>query len=88
MDSIAETEALLKSAVILSQNTIKQIASLSNIKASTLYKWKTTDVHLSPQKMDALLIYFIENEPQAIIEASVLNFVLLELYVFLTSSTD
>ena len=88
MITFSETEALLKSAIILSQSTVKQIGEACGIKPNTLYKWKTTDVHLSPQKADALLLYFIENEPQAIIAAYVLNYVLLKLYVYLTSSTD
>ena len=88
MNTFAETEALLKSAIILSQNSVKQIGEACGIKPNTLYKWKTTDVHLSPQKADALLLYFIENEPQAIIVAYVLNYVLLKLYIYLISSTD
>ena len=84
----AETEALLKTAIILSQNSVKDIAEACGIKANTLYKWRTTNVHLSPQKADALLLYFIENEPQAIIAAYALNYVLFKLYVYLTSFTD
>ena len=88
MNSNTEIDSLLKSSVILSENSVKQIASKSGINASTIYKWKTADVHLSPQKADALLIYFIENEPQAIIAAYALNYVLFKLYVYLTSFTD
>ena len=58
MNTFAETEALLRTAIILSDNSIKQIAVESGIKANTLYNWKTTDVHLSPAKSDALLTYF------------------------------
>ena len=76
MNTFAETEALLKSAIILSQNSVKDIATASGIKANTLYKWKTTDVHLSPTKADALLLYFMENEPQALVAGAVLNYVL------------
>ena len=88
MNTFTETEALLKAAINLSQNSVKQIAEQCGIKANTLYKWKTTSVHLSPQKADALLIYFIENEPETIITASILNYVLLKLYLYLTSSTE
>lgn len=56
----AETELLLLIALSLSPNSVKTIAEKTNIKASTLYKWKTTDVHLSPPKADALLSYFLE----------------------------
>lgn len=88
MTTFTETEALLKLAMTLSQSKVKQIAEATGIKANTLYKWRTTDVHLSPQKADALLIYFIEQEPQTIVAASVLNYVLLKLYVYLSSSTE
>lgn len=83
MNTFAETEALLKSAITLSQNSVKHIAAESGIKANTLYKWKTTDAHLSPPKADALLLYFLEKEPQTIVAATVLNYVLLKLYVYL-----
>ena len=43
-----ETDALLKLSVSLSQDSVKEIAAASGIKASTLYKWKTTDHRLSP----------------------------------------
>lgn len=86
--TIEETEALLKSTITLSQNSIKHIAGASGIKANTLYKWKTTDVHLSPTKADALLRYFMENEPQAIVAAAVLNYVLTILLDYLSSSTE
>lgn len=56
----AETELLLLIALSLSPNSIKDIAEATGIKASTLYKWKTTDVHLSPKKSDTLLSYFQE----------------------------
>ena len=79
MNTFAETEALLRLSMLLSQNTVKQIASECGIKPNTLYKWRTTDVHLSPQKADALLSYFVENEPRAIIAAYVLHYVLLKL---------
>ena len=88
MNTFAETEALLKSAIILSQNSVKHIAAASGIKASTLYKWKTTDVHLSPTKADALLLYFMENEPQALVAGAVLNYVLTLLQIYLSSLTE
>ncbi len=88
MNTFAETESLLKVALLLSQNTVKQIAEECGIKPNTLYKWRTTDVHLSPAKADALLKYFIEKEPQAIIAAYVLDDVLTKLYVYLSSLSD
>ena len=89
MSTFAETELLLKTALTLSENSVKHIAEESGIKANTLYKWKTNQqVHLSPLKADALLIYFIENEPKAIVAAALLNYVYLIIYDYLSSSTD
>ena len=88
MNTFAETETLLKTAINLSQNTVKDIAESCGIKANTLYKWKTNQqVHLSPAKADAMSFYFIENEPETIITALALNYVLFKLYVYLTSLT-
>lgn len=89
MSTFTETETLLKTAIILSQNSVKEIAEACGIKASTLYKWKTNQqVHLSPAKADALSLYFIEKEPETIITALAFNYVLYKLYVYLTSLTD
>ena len=88
MTTFAETDLLLKTAINLSENSVKHIAAESGIKANTLYKWKTTDVYLSPAKSDALLLYFLENEPKAIVAAAVLNYVLNILCVYLSSSTE
>lgn len=62
--TFAETEALLQTALNLKGRNIKEIGKITGIKPNTLYKWKTTEVHLSPAKADALLMYFIQNEPQ------------------------
>ena len=61
--TFAETEALLRTAINLRGETVKSISAATGINADTLYKWKTTTVHLSPAKADALLLYFMENEP-------------------------
>ncbi len=58
------TEVLLLTAIGLPGRNIKQIAADSGVKASTIYKWKTSKTHLSPTKMDKLLIYFMQNEPE------------------------
>ena len=60
----AETEALLRTAINMKGRSVKAIGTVTGIRPDTLYKWKTTDVHLSPSKADALLLYFIQNEPQ------------------------
>ena len=62
--TFAETEAFLLTAINMKGNTVKDIGAATGIKADTLYKWKTTEVHLSPSKADTLLLYFIQNEPQ------------------------
>ena len=69
--TFAETEALLRTAINLRGRSVKYIAAATGIKPSTLYKWKTTDVHLSPDKADALLLYFINNEPQRLEDAEI-----------------
>ena len=62
-NTFAETEALLQTAIGLPGRSIREIAAATDIKPNTLYKWKSSNVHLSPQKADALLLYFIQNEP-------------------------
>ena len=62
--TFAETEALLLTAINMKGNTVKDIGAATGIRADTLYKWKTTKVHLSPAKADALLLYFMESEPK------------------------
>ena len=61
--TFAETEALLKTAIKLNGRTTKDIATATGIRVDTLYKWKTSNTRLSPDKADALLLYFMENEP-------------------------
>ena len=61
--TFAETERLLLTAIGLPGSSIKTIAAATDIKVNTLYKWKTTNVHLSPDKADRLLLYFMEQEP-------------------------
>ena len=68
-NTFAETEALLKTAFGLPGNAIKDIAAATGILPNTLYKWKSSSVHLSPSKADALLIYFMENETQRLLLA-------------------
>ena len=88
MITFAKTESLLKLAMTLSQNSVKQIAEATGSKPNTLYKWRTTDAHLSPKKADALLLYFTENEPQTILEAQAVIDVQLKLQNDLTSLTE
>jgi len=62
--TFAELETLLLTTINLPGSSIKSIAAATGIKVNTLYKWKTTPNHLSPEKADRLLLYFIENEPE------------------------
>jgi len=52
--TFAELETLLLTAINLPGTTIK---------ANALYKWKTTSNHLTPEKADRSLLFFMENEP-------------------------
>ena len=62
--TFAETEALLRTAISICGRSVKDIAAATGIKVDTLYKWKTSNARLSPNKADALLLYFINNEPK------------------------
>lgn len=62
--TFSDMEALLKTTIGLPGRNIKTIAAESGIKPSTLYKWKTNKVHLTPSKADTLLVYFMRNEPE------------------------
>ncbi len=52
--TFAETEASLRTAINMRGHTIKAIAAATGIRADTLYKWKTREVHLPPSKANAL----------------------------------
>ncbi len=71
--SFADTEALLLTAIGLDGESIKHIAEATGIKADTLYKLKSTKAHLSPEKADRLLIYFIQNESYRLKLAEIIN---------------
>ena len=70
-NTFTKTEALLRTAINLRGSSVKDISTATGIKPSTLYKWKTSNVHLSPDKADALLLYFIQNEPQRLEDAEI-----------------
>jgi len=61
--TFSQTESLLLTAIQIPGASIQTITAATGIKANTLYKWKTTSVHLSPEKADKLLLYFMEDEP-------------------------
>ena len=69
-----EMELLLFTALTLSPSKVKDIAEAMGINASTLYKWKTmSERHLTQQKQDALLWYFMKNEPDILILALIVT---------------
>ena len=73
-NTFAEMEALLKIAIELPGSSIKEIAAATAIKPNTLYKWKSNEnAHLSPQKADTLLLYFIQNEPERLFVAELIQ---------------
>lgn len=84
-----EIELLLSIAMIISPNSVKDIAAASGIKASSLYKWRTVaDYHMSAKKTEALLTYFVEKEPLILIMAEIVKSVLTILLADSASSTD
>ncbi len=73
-NTFTDTEALLLTAIELPGSSIKEIAAATGILPNTLYKWKSSGkTHLSPQKADKLLLYFIQNEPERLELADLLN---------------
>ena len=69
-----EIELILFTAMTLSPSKVKDIAEEMKINASTLYKWKTmSERHLTQQKQDALLWYFLKNEPDIFILALIVT---------------
>ncbi|MBR6185341.1 MAG: transposase [Bacteroidaceae bacterium] len=73
-NTFAETEALLLTTIGLPGHSIKEIAASTGIKPNTLYKWKSSGkAHLSPSKADALLLYFIQHEPERLEFADLLQ---------------
>jgi len=88
MVTFTEIESILLLAVKISDSSVKIIADATGIKASTLYKWKTTTVHLSPSKADSLLLYFTENEPFTLLQAVMLYTQTNILLSYLLSSSE
>ena len=61
--TFAQNEALLLTALELPGKSIQTISARTGILPNTLYKWKSRTFHLSPQKADKLLLYFMAEEP-------------------------
>ena len=62
--TFAQNEALLLTALELPGKSIQTISARTGILPNTLYKWKSRTFHLSPQKADKLLLYFMAKEPK------------------------
>ena len=88
MTTFSDTESILLLAVKISDNSVKTISDATGIKASTLYKWKTTNVHLAPAKADILLRYFMESEPLTLLQAVLLYTQANLLLSYLLSSSE
>lgn len=58
-----QLEAILRTALDIEGNSIKDISKMANINLNTLYKWNCGAMHFSPDNIDKLLLYFQEHEP-------------------------
>ena len=81
MHDYSEMEALLLIALSLSPTRVKDVATATGIKSSRLYKWKTKVGHLSQQKQEILMAYFIENEPNILILSLIVMIITTKLVV-------
>ena len=59
-----QLEAILRTALDVDGNSIKDIAAMANINLNTLYKWNCGAMRFSPDNVDKLLVYFQEYEPE------------------------
>ena len=58
-----QMEAILRTALDVKGNSIKDVAKMANINLNTLYKWNCGAMRFSPENMDKLIVYFHEHEP-------------------------
>ena len=59
-----QMEAILRTALDVKGNSIKDVAKMANINLNTLYKWNCGAMRFSPDNIDKLLLYFKEHEPE------------------------
>ena len=59
-----QIEAILRTALDVDGNSIKDIAEMTGINRNTLYKWNCGAMHFSPDNIDKLLMCFQEHEPE------------------------
>ena len=65
--TFAEMNELLRTAAKIkyeSGRNIEGIAAATGISSAMLYKWRSGNSNLSPDKFDTLLKYFQTNEPE------------------------
>mgnify|MGYP003452565968 CR=1 FL=1 len=59
-----QLEGILRTALDINGNSIKDVAKIANINLNTLYKWNCGAMRFSPDNIDKLLLYFQEHEPE------------------------
>ena len=59
-----QLEGILRTALDINGNSIKDVAKMANINLNTLYKWNCGAMRFSPDNIDKLLVYFQEHEPE------------------------
>lgn len=59
-----QMEEILRTALDVEGNSIKDVAEKTGINRNTLYKWNCGAMRFSPDNIDKLLLYFQEHEPE------------------------
>ena len=59
-----QMEEILRTALDVEGNSIKDVAEKTGINRNTLYKWNCGAMRFSPDNIDKLLVYFQEHEPE------------------------
>ena len=59
-----QVEGILRMAFCVDGNSIKDVAEMAEINRNTLYKWTCGTMRFSLEKIDKLLLYFQEHEPE------------------------
>jgi len=65
----AQLESILRTALDIEGNSIKDVAEMANINLNSLYKWNCGAMNFSPDNIDKLLLYFQEHEPARLARA-------------------
>lgn len=59
-----QLEGIMRMAFCLDGNSIKNVAEITCINRSTLYKWNCGAMRFSPDNIDKLLMYFQKHESE------------------------